>query len=66
MDKFEERAHRIIDKVEEAIRKAHPFIDRYANTLEGKTLLHGERYYRLETEIAELLKETETKPLKSL
>ena len=58
MDKFEETAHRIIDIVEKAIRKAHPFIDRFANTLEINTLLHGEGYYRLETEIAELLKET--------
>ena len=58
MDEFEETAHRIIDKVEEAIRKAHPFIDRFASRLEGKTLLHGEGYYRLETEIAEMLKET--------
>ena len=57
MDEFEETAHRIIDMVEKAVRKAHPFIDRYANTLEGKTLLHGEGYYELETEIAELLRE---------
>ena len=56
MDEFEKTAHRIIDKVEEAIRKAHPFIDRFANTLEGKTLLHGEGYYRLEGEIAEMLR----------
>jgi len=50
-----EKAHVIIDMVEQAIRKAHPKIDEYASRLEGNTLLYGETYYNLETEIAEIL-----------
>ena len=59
MDESERRAHAIIDTVETAIRKAHPFIDRFASTLEGRTLLHGEAYYTLEGEIAEMLRGAE-------
>lgn len=51
----EEASHRIIDMVEQVIRKVHPFIDRFANTLEGRTLLHGEVYYDLENSIADML-----------
>jgi len=57
LDEFKEAAHTIIDMVEMAIRKAHPEIDKYASKLEGNTLLHGEAYYNLESEIADMLRE---------
>jgi hypothetical protein len=58
MDKFQRLAHEIIDLVENAIRKAHPTIDARASQLTGNTLLHGENYYNLEDQIAEILRGT--------
>jgi len=58
LDEFEKAAHTIIDMVEEAIRKAHPEIDKFASELEGDTLLLGEAYYDLESEIADMLRES--------
>lgn len=56
MDKFQRFAHEIIDLVENAIRKAHPTIDAKTSRLKENTLLHGENYYNLEDEIAEILR----------
>lgn len=57
MDEFQRLAHEIIDLIEDAIRKAHPTIDVKASRLMGNTLLHGEDYYNLENEIAEILRD---------
>ena len=57
MDKFQRLAHEIIDLVECSIREAHPTIDVKASGLKGNTLLYGERYYDLENEIAEILRQ---------
>jgi hypothetical protein len=45
----------IIDLVEDAIRAANKDVDAIAEGNEGNTLLYGERYYKLEDEIADLL-----------
>lgn len=51
-----EKAHAIIDLVEEAIRNAHPRIEAIAQEKEENTLLIGETYYDLENEVVEELK----------
>lgn len=48
-------AHRIIDLVEETIRRNHPEIEKIASRCEGNTLLYGEVYYDLENEVVEAL-----------
>ena len=66
MDKFQRVAATIIDKVEHAIREAHPEVDKIASKCEGNTLLHDEAYYALEDDIAETLREeTECPPPES-
>jgi len=50
-----ELAAKLIDLVEDAIRKEHPEIDAKAQQLEGNTLVYSERYYELEDFIANLL-----------
>jgi len=66
LDKFQRVAATIIDKVEHAIREAHPEVDDIASKCEGNTLLHGETYYALEDDIAETLREeTECPALES-
>lgn len=47
----------IIDLVEDAIRKAHPKVDKIGKNCQGNTLLYGEKYYNLEDSLAEILKE---------
>jgi len=50
-------AAEVIDLVEWRIRELFPDIDLMAEQLEGNTLLHGEKYYELEDEIIDKLKE---------
>lgn len=47
----------IIDLVEDAIRKAHPKVDKIGKNCQGNTLLYGEKYYNLEDSLVEILKE---------
>ena len=54
-------AAELIDLVEWRIRLIHPKINLIAQRLEGNTLLHGEKYYELEDEIIEKLKELTSK-----
>jgi hypothetical protein len=54
-DKLIEKAALIIDLVESKIREVYPFIETFANSQKGNTLLYGENYYDLENEIVEEL-----------
>ncbi len=61
MDNFKALAAAIIDTVEDTIRKAHPQVEKIASeyTVEEEkpnTLLYGETYYDLESDIAEDLR----------
>jgi len=56
IDEFQRLSHEIIDLVEDAIRKAYLTIGAKASRLIGNTLLHGENYYNLENEVAEILR----------
>ncbi len=56
MEKTKSLAATIIDHVEDAIRKAHPWISYVAeNFISGNTLLTGEDYYNLEDEVKDLI-----------
>ena len=54
-------AHRIIDRVEYAIRQAHPEVDSIARQYYPNTLLYGDAYSDLENAIVTLLAEPQTK-----
>lgn len=55
MDRYEELACEIIDDVIDAILEHNPEIDTTGK--EGNTLLYGEAYYDLESNIAEKIRE---------
>jgi hypothetical protein len=52
-------ASQIIDLVEDAIRKAHPKVDRVGKNCQGNTLLYGEKYYDVEDLLTEILLNSE-------
>lgn len=58
---LQEKAHEIIDMVEEAIRDEFPQVDKIARdrVVDGEkpnTLLYGEAYYDLENQLAETIR----------
>jgi hypothetical protein len=61
MDKYEELANEIIDRISEVIEEHYPEIKPRCITdddsIENPALINGTIYYDLETEIAEKIKE---------
>lgn len=49
-------ASEIIDIVEDAIRKAHPSVNKIGKGCQGNTLLYGEKYYDLEDTLTKILR----------
>jgi hypothetical protein len=61
LEKERKLASEIIDRVEWAIRKAHPKVDKVGKNCQGNTLLYGEKYFDLEDTLTELLQDAYNK-----
>lgn len=58
MDKYEELAHEIIDKIQEAVMELYDIKPKALDDedLENPALINGEKYFNLEAEIAGMIR----------
>ena len=59
MDNYQKLAGKIINEIEEALRKKYPKIDNLAKKNKGyNTLFYKEAYYAIEDKVAEIIRDS--------